>query len=277
MKAQKINPINLKKKLIRPSDAYKGDFGHVLVVGGNIGFGGAGLLASKAAVHSGAGLVSLATRSCHLSASLSFCPEVMVKPVDSGQALEKHLNSPSIICLGPGLGKDYWSEQVIYKSLEAAKKNNLPMLIDADGLNLLPKFQKKLPLPKKIVLTPHVGEASVLLNTSKENIKKNRIKSAIKISKKFSAVVVLKGKNSIVCWKDKYFICEKGNAGMATGGMGDVLSGIISSFVAQKMTLFNAACLGVDLHAEAADEYADALGENGLTPTDVLEIIKELV
>ena len=277
MKAQKINLINLKKKLIRPSDAHKGDFGHVLVVGGNIGFGGAGLLASKAAVHSGAGLVSLATRSCHLSASLSFCPEVMVKPVDSGQALEKHLNSPSVICLGPGLGKDYWSEQVIYKSLEAAKKNNLPMLIDADGLNLLPKFQKKLPLPKKIILTPHVGEASVLLNTSKENIKKNRIKSAIKISKKFSAVVVLKGKDSVVCWKDKYFICEKGNAGMATGGMGDVLSGIISGFVAQKMTLFNAACLGVDLHAEAADEYADTLGENGLTPTDVLEIVKELV
>ena len=277
MKAQKINPINLKKKLIRPSDAHKGDFGHVLVVGGNIGFGGAGLLASKAAVHSGAGLVSLATRSCHLSASLSFCPEVMVKPVDSGQALEKYLNSPSVICLGPGLGKDYWSEQVIYKSLEAAKKNNLPMLIDADGLNLLPKFQKKLPLPKKIILTPHVGEASVLLNTSKENIKKNRIKSAIKISKKFSAVVVLKGKNSVVCWKDKYFICEKGNAGMATGGMGDVLSGIISSLVAQKMTPLNAACLGVELHSQAADEYADALGENGLTPTDVLEIVKELV
>ena len=92
----------------------------------------------------------------------------MVKPVDSGQALEKHLNSPSVICLGPGLGKDYWSEQVIYKSLEAAKKNNLPMLIDADGLNLLPKFQKKLPLPKKNILTPHVGEASVLLNTSNE-------------------------------------------------------------------------------------------------------------
>ena len=277
MKAQKINLINLKKKLIRPTDAHKGDFGHVLVVGGNIGFGGAGLLASKAAVHSGAGLVSLATRSCHLSASLSFCPEVMVKPVDSGQALEKYLNLPSIICLGPGLGQDYWSEQVMYKSLEAAKKSNLPMLIDADGLNLLPKFQKKLPLPRKIILTPHVGEASVLLNTSKENIKKNRIKSAIKISKKFSAVVVLKGKNSVICLKDKYFICEKGNAGMATGGMGDVLSGIISSLVAQKMTPLNAACLGVELHSQAADEYADALGENGLTPTDVLEIVKELV
>ena len=148
-------------------------------------------MASKASVNCGAGLVSLVTRSSHVSASLNFCPEVMVKPVDSGQALEKYLNSPSVICLGPGLGQDFWSEQMIYKSLEAAKKNNVPMLIDADGLNLLPKFIKKLPLPKKIVLTPHVGEASILLNTSKEKIKKNRVLSAKRISKKYSAVVVL--------------------------------------------------------------------------------------
>ena len=277
MKAQKINSLTLKRKLIRSSDAHKGEFGHVLVIGGNIGFGGAGLLASKASVNCGAGLVSLATRSSHVSASLNFCPEVMVKPVDSGQALEKYLNSPSVICLGPGLGQDFWSEQMIYKSLEAAKKNNVPMLIDADGLNLLPKFIKKLPLPKKIVLTPHVGEASILLNTSKEKIKKNRVLSAKRISKKYSAVVVLKGENSIICWKDNYFICEKGNAGMATGGMGDVLSGIISSFIAQKMTLLDAACLGVELHAEAADEYSEAIGINSLTPTDVLDIIKELI
>ena len=277
MKAQKINSLILKKKLIRSSAAHKGEFGHVLVIGGNIGFGGAGLLASKAAVNCGAGLVSLATRSSHVSASLNFCPEVMVKPVDSGQALEKYLDYPSVICLGPGLGQDYWSEQMIYKSLERAKKNNTPMLIDADGLNLLPKFIKKLPLPKKIVLTPHIGEASILLNTSKEIIKKNRILSAKKISKKYSAVVVLKGKNSIICWKDKYFICEKGNAGMATGGMGDVLSGIISSFIAQKMTLLNAACLGVELHAEAADEYSNVIGMNSLTPTDLLDIVKELI
>ena len=277
MKAQKINSLTLKKKLTRSSDAHKGEFGHVLVIGGNIGFGGAGLLASRASVNCGAGLVSLATRSSHVSASLNFCPEVMVKPVDSGQALEKYLDSPSVICLGPGLAQDFWSEQMIYKSLEAAKKNNVPMLIDADGLNLLPKFIKKLPLPKKIVLTPHVGEASILLNTSKEKIKKNRVMSAKRISKKYSAAVVLKGENSIICWKDKYFICEKGNAGMATGGMGDVLSGIISSFIAQKMTLLDAACLGVELHAEAADEYSEAIGINSLTPTDVLDIIKELI
>ena len=274
---KKINPLNLKNKLVRSTESHKGDFGHVLVIGGNIGFGGAGLLASKAALNCGAGLVSLATRSEHVSASLNFCPEVMAKPVDSGQALEKYLDTPSVFCLGPGLGQDFWSEQLIYKSLESAKKRNIPILIDADGLNLLPKFSKKLPLPKKIILTPHVGEASLLLNTSKENIKKNRLKSAISISKKYSAIVVLKGKNSIICGKDKYFVCDKGNPGMATGGMGDVLSGIISSFIAQKMSLLNAACLGVDLHAEAGDTYAELVGQNGLTPTDVIEIVKELV
>ncbi len=274
---KKIDSLKLKSRLVRASDAHKGDFGHVLVIGGNMGLGGAGLLASKSAVNSGAGLVSLATRSEHISASLSFCPEVMVKSVDSGQELEKYLDTPTFFCIGPGLGKDYWAEQVLYKSLEAAKKRNLPILIDADGLTLLPNFMKILPLPKRIILTPHVGEASILLKTSKEYIKKNRLKSAIKISKKYSAVVVLKGENTIISWEDKCFICEKGNPGMASGGMGDVLSGVISSLVAQKMNLIDASCLGVDLHAEAGDLYAENFGEISLTPADVIEVIKELL
>jgi len=236
------------------------------------------LLASKAALNCGAGLVSLATRPEHVSASLSFCPEVMAKPVDSGQALEKYLDTPSVFCLGPGLGQDYWSEQLIYKSLESAKKRNIPILVDADGLNLLPKFSKKLPLPKKIILTPHVGEASLLLNTSKENIKKNRLKSAIRISKKYSAIVVLKGKNSIICHgKTNTLFVTKAILGMATGGMGDVLSGIISSFIAQKMSPLNAACLGVDLHCGGRRYLCRIFWRKWSYPTDVLEIVKELV
>ena len=160
-----MNPLTIEtkkllRKLLRNSKSHKGDFGHVLVVAGNIGFGGAALLSSKAAIKIGAGLVSLATRSEHLQAALSFAPEVMTKPVDSGQSLENYLDFPTVICLGPGLGKDYWSEQMIYKSLENTHKNKTPILIDADGLNLLPEFSKKLPLPKKIVLTPHLGEAA---------------------------------------------------------------------------------------------------------------------
>ena len=277
-----MNPITIEtkkllRKLLRNSESHKGDFGHVLVVAGNIGFGGAALLSSKAAIKIGAGLVSLATRSEHLQAALSFAPEVMTKPVDSGQSLENYLDSPTVICLGPGLGKDYWSEQMIYKSLENSHKNKTPILIDADGLNLLPEFSKKLPLPKKIVLTPHLGEAARLLNTSVEKVKKNRVSAAKRISNKYNSVVVLKSHETLICKEDKIYICDKGNPGMATAGMGDVLSGMISGLIAQKLSLFEAACLGVDLHARAGDIYSEKNNQQSLLPTDIIDLFARVI
>ena len=277
-----MNPLTIEtkkllRKLLRNSESHKGDFGHVLVVAGNIGFGGAALLSSKAAIKIGAGLVSLATRSEHLQAALSFAPEVMTKPVDSGQSLENYLDSPTVICLGPGLGKDYWSEQMIYKSLENTHKNKTPILIDADGLNLLPEFSKKLPLPKKIVLTPHLGEAARLLNTSIEKVKKNRVSAAKRISNKYNSVVVLKSHETLICKEDKIYICDKGNPGMATAGMGDVLSGMISGLIAQKLSLFEAACLGVDLHARAGDIYSEKNNQQSLLPTDIIDLFARVI
>ena len=277
-----MNPITIEtkkllRKLLRNSESHKGDFGHVLVVAGNIGFGGAALLSSKAAIKIGAGLVSLATRSEHLQAALSFAPEVMTKPVDSGQSLENYLDLPTVICLGPGLGKDYWSEQMIYKSLENTHKNKTPILIDADGLNLLPEFSKKLPLPKKIVLTPHLGEAARLLNTSVEKVKKNRVSAAKRISNKYNSVVVLKSHETLICKEDKIYICDKGNPGMATAGMGDVLSGMISGLIAQKLSLFEAACLGVDLHARAGDIYSEKNNQQSLLPTDIIDLFTRVI
>ena len=277
-----MNPLTIEtkkllRKLLRNSESHKGDFGHVLVVAGNIGFGGAALLSSKAAIKIGAGLVSLATRSEHLQAALSFAPEVMTKPVDSGQSLENYLDSPTVICLGPGLGKDYWSEQMIYKSLENTHKNKTPILIDADGLNLLPEFSKKLPLPKKIVLTPHLGEAARLLNTSVEKVKKNRVSAAKRISNKYNSVVVLKSHETLICKEDKIYICDKGNPGMATAGMGDVLSGMISGLIAQKLSLFEAACLGVDLHARAGDIYSKKNNQQSLLPTDIIDLFARVI
>ena len=277
-----MNPLTIEtkkllRKLLRNSESHKGDFGHVLVVAGNIGFGGAALLSSKAAIKIGAGLVSLATRSEHLQAALSFAPEVMTKPVDSGQSLENYLDFPTVVCLGPGLGKDYWSEQMIYKSLENTYKNKTPILIDADGLNLLPEFSKKLPLPKKIVLTPHLGEAARLLNTSVENVKKNKISAAKRISKKYNSVVVLKSHETLICKEDKIYICDKGNPGMATAGMGDVLSGMISGLIAQKLSLFEAACLGVDLHARAGDIYSEKNNQQSLLPTDIIDLFARVI
>ena len=277
-----MNPITIEtkkllRKLLRNSESHKGDFGHVLVVAGNIGFGGAALLSSKAAIKIGAGLVSLATRSEHLQAALGFAPEVMTKPVDSGQSLENYLDLPTVICLGPGLGKDYWSEQMIYKSLENTHKNKTPILIDADGLNLLPEFSKKLPLPKKIVLTPHLGEAARLLNTSVEKVKKNRVSAAKRISNKYNSVVVLKSHETLICKEDKIYICDKGNPGMATAGMGDVLSGMISGLIAQKLSLFEAACLGVDLHARAGDIYSKKNNQQSLLPTDIIDLFARVI
>ena len=277
-----MNPLTIEtkkllRKLLRNSESHKGDFGHVLVVAGNIGFGGAALLSSKAAIKIGAGLVSLATRSEHLQAALSFAPEVMTKPVDSGQSLENYLDSPTVICLGPGLGKDYWSEQMIYKSLENTYKNKTPILIDADGLNLLPEFSKKLPLPRKIVLTPHLGEAARLLNTSVEKVKKNKISAAKRISNKYNSVVVLKSHETLICKEDKIYICDKGNPGMATAGMGDVLSGMISGLIAQKLSLFEAACLGVDLHARAGDIYSEKNNQQSLLPTDIIDLFARVI
>lgn len=277
-----MNPITIEtkkllRKLLRNSESHKGDFGHVLVVAGNIGFGGAALLSSKAAIKIGAGLVSLATRSEHLQAALSFAPEVMTKPVDSGQSLENYLDFPTVICLGPGLGRDYWSEQMIYKSLENSHKNKTPILIDADGLNLLPEFSKKLPLPKKIVLTPHLGEAARLLNTSVEKVKKNRVSAAKRISNKYNSVVVLKSHETLICKEDKIYICDKGNPGMATAGMGDVLSGMISGLIAQKLSLFEAACLGVDLHARAGDIYSEKNNQQSLLPTDIIDLFARVI
>ena len=277
-----MNPITIEtkkllRKLLRNSESHKGDFGHVLVVAGNIGFGGAALLSSKAAIKIGAGLVSLATRSEHLQAALSFAPEVMTKPVDSGQSLENYLDFPTVVCLGPGLGKDYWSEQMIYKSLENTYKNKTPILIDADGLNLLPEFSKKLPLPKKIVLTPHLGEAAKLLNTSVEKVKKNRVSAAKRISNKYNSVVVLKSHETLICKEDKIYICDKGNPGMATAGMGDVLSGMISGLIAQKLSLFEAACLGVDLHARAGDIYSEKNNQQSLLPTDIIDLFARVI
>ena len=277
-----MNPITIEtkkllRKLLRNSESHKGDFGHVLVVAGNIGFGGAALLSSKAAIKIGAGLVSLATRSEHLQAALSFAPEVMTKPVDSGQSLENYLDFPTVICLGPGLGRDYWSEQMIYKSLENSHKNKTPILIDADGLNLLPEFSKKLPLPKKIVLTPHLGEAARLLNTSVEKVKKNKVSAAKRISNKYNSVVVLKSHETLICKEDKIYICDKGNPGMATAGMGDVLSGMISGLIAQKLSLFEAACLGVDLHARAGDIYSEKNNQQSLLPTDIIDLFARVI
>ena len=174
---------NLDKVVYREQDAHKGNFGHVLVVGGDRGLGGAGLMASKAAVYSGAGLTSLVTRPEHVNASLVSCPEVMVKGVNSGQDLEEHLIKPTVIAIGPGLGQTAWSEQMIQRVFWEAEKRDVVVIMDADALNLLPKLKLSSKLPRRLVLTPHPGEAATLLNTNVETIESDRFVYSAKIQK----------------------------------------------------------------------------------------------
>ena len=272
---------NLDKVVYREQDAHKGNFGHVLVVGGDRGLGGAGLLASKAAVYSGAGLTSLVTRPEHVNASLVSCPEVMVKGVNSGQDLEEHLIKPTVIAIGPGLGQTAWSEQMIQRVFWEAEKRDVVVIMDADALNLLPKLKLSSKLPRRLVLTPHPGEAATLLNTNVETIESDRFAYSAKIQKKFNATVVLKGSGTIICHKkngiQQWGICNAGNPGMASGGMGDVLTGIIAGMLAQGLTPKEASEVGVDLHAKAADQASFDLGEVGLTPSDVIEELRYLL
>ena len=272
---------SISKVVYREQDAHKGHFGNVLIVGGDRGLGGAGLLSSRAAVYSGAGLTSLVTRPEHVSASLVSCPEVMVKGVDSGQDIEEHLVKPDVIAIGPGLGQSAWSEQMIQRVFWEAEKRDVSVIMDADALNLLTKLKLSSNLPKSLILTPHPGEAARLLNTSVAVIESNRFSAAAKIQKKFNATVVLKGSGTVICHKSggtqKWGICDSGNPGMATGGMGDVLTGIIAGLLAQGLTLKEAAEAGVDLHAKAADQASLEFGEAGLTSSDVINELKYLL
>ena len=283
--ASKSNVIDyedsISRVVYREQDAHKGNFGHVLVIGGDKGLGGAGLLSSRAAVYSGAGLTSLVTRPEHVIASLVSCPEVMVKGVDSGQDLEEHLVKPNVIAIGPGLGQSAWSEQMVQRVFWEAEKRDISVIMDADALNLLTTLKLSSNLPKKLILTPHPGEASRLLNTTVTEIESDRFSAAAKIQKKFNATVILKGSGTIICNQSsgtqKWGICGSGNPGMATGGMGDVLTGIIAGILAQGLTLKDAAEAGVDLHAKAADQASLEFGEAGLTSSDIINELRYLL
>jgi NAD(P)H-hydrate epimerase len=260
----------------RHRDAHKGDFGHVLVVGGDDGFGGAVAMAAEAALRTGAGLVSVATRPEHVSAILARRPELMVKGVASGQELVPLLNSPTILVVGPGLGQSSWSEQM----LQQAVSTGLPMVLDADALNII-SGGRVIPNPGNAnwVMTPHPGEAARLLGITNTEVQADRFAAVRALHKIFNCAVVLKGAGSLVCTAgdQPVGVCTAGNPGMASGGMGDALSGIIGALLAQGLPSDIALPMGVCLHAEAADMAVASDGERGLLATDLFGPLRQLV
>ena len=267
----------------RPSDSHKGDFGHVLVVGGDDGYGGAALLAAAAAARCGAGLTSVATHPAHASALLVHRPELMVRGIGDPASLQPLLERATVLVLGPGLGQSPWSLACFTHALKAARRRQLPIVMDADALNLLSQNgdSDHAGLYEKWLLTPHPGEAARLLGSTTSLIQADREQAVQELQKRFGGAVILKGMGSLVCTgpvsRPRIERCQHGNPGMASGGMGDVLSGVCGSLLAQGFDLATAARLAVCLHSKAADMAALADGARGLLASDLLPLLRRLL
>ncbi|MCE3253186.1 MAG: NAD(P)H-hydrate dehydratase, partial [Cellvibrio sp.] len=266
--------------LLRPraADAHKGDFGHVMVVGGDTGYGGAALMSAEAAARTGAGKVSVATRPEHVAAILARRPEIMACGVVSGQELEPLLARPTLLVVGPGLGRTPWSEQM----LQQAVKSGLPLVLDADALNILAEgrvvpvagHQQHSPW----LLTPHPAEAACLLGITTAEVQADRFAAVRALAERYNASVILKGAGSLIASVDGVIgVVTDGNPGMASGGMGDVLSGILGGLVAQGLSARDAARLGAVVHACAADLAADDVGQRSLLATDLISYLGQLL
>ena len=253
----------------RARDAHKGRHGHVLVVGGGKGMPGAALLAGEAALRTGAGLVTLAVHPSN-AAVVAHRPELMCVAASTGAELAGALERATVVAVGPGLGQAPWSAEMLRVVLESGK----PLVVDADALNLLASMQMQ---RADWVLTPHPGEAARLLGTTVEEVQADRLAAARELQSRYGGTIVLKGAGSIV-WPDHGppAICRNGNPGMATGGMGDVLTGVIAALIAQRCAPGLAAAAGVYAHALAGDRAARG-GQRGLIAGDVIAELRGCV
>ncbi len=278
---------------------HKGDCGRVVVAAGDDGFGGAALLCSEAAARGGAGTVSLLTRPVHVAPSLARRPEVMVRGISEAvassgallPALLPVLQSATALVAGPGLGQSSWSVAVLREVIQWQCDNGLPLVLDADALNLLARAREvglPEPLADLTVLTPHPGEAGRLLGCSAAEIQADRFAAARAIQQRWGGVALIKGVGTVICYPEEgasaiagqegigMDVCTEGNPGMATGGMGDVLSGLIAGLLAQRMPLSRATRAAVAIHGESAD-LAALEGERGLLASDLMLPIHQLV
>jgi NAD(P)H-hydrate epimerase len=254
----------------RPGNAHKGAFGHVLAIGGDHGMPGAIALCGQGALRCGAGLVSVATRTQNVAVVVARRPELMVHAVEDEAAMEPLLRRASVLAVGPGLGQGAWAQWV----LPAALRAGLPLVLDADALNALALAPQALP---DAVLTPHPGEAARLLGCDVAEIQRDRFAAAAALAERYQAAIVLKGAGSVVAAPGAHpAVIDAGNPGMASGGMGDVLTGVIAALRAQGLDSYEAALCGALLHAGAGDLAAAEGGERGLIASDLLPALRVL-
>lgn len=248
--------------LPRRRNTHKGESGRALCIGGDHGHGGAIALCAEAALRSGAGLLTVATREIHVPMILARRPEAMARAVESGEDLQPLLARADAVAIGPGLGQGEWARAMLQLALASGK----PLVIDADALNLIAAEPRAF---ADAILTPHPGEAARLLGTDNAGVQRDRFTAAREIAERHDAVTVLKGAGTIIAAPGEIpRVVDAGNPGMAVGGMGDVLTGVIVALRASGMSAFDAASAGALLHSLAGDAAASE-GERGLLPSDL--------
>jgi NAD(P)H-hydrate epimerase len=269
----------LPQLLPRPADAHKGSFGTALIVGGSRGMSGAVALAGMAALRGGAGLVRLAVPDVCLDAVARFEPSYMTVglPADAGgrlaasacDAIVALVDAATVVACGPGLGRSWDLDQLVGRLYQEVRK---PMVVDADGLNALSADADVLNQPGgPRILTPHPGEFARL--TGKKLDGQQRQAAAVELAARCRAVVVLKGHRTLITDGTRQAINTTGNPGMATGGTGDVLTGLITALWCQGLEAFDAARLGVHLHGLAGDLAAEELGQVSLIASDLVRFL----
>ncbi|MBI5448667.1 MAG: NAD(P)H-hydrate dehydratase [Gammaproteobacteria bacterium] len=256
----------------RKKDIHKGECGNVVIIGGNEGMAGAPVLAAQAAYRVGAGRVIVATRAVHKMMATLMCPEVQTEGVEEASQLKRILEKATVVAVGPGLGQDEWAVPLLQTLL---LDFNLPLVVDADALRLLVRFPQT---RDNWVLTPHLGEAAALLKSCPIALKAKREEAVMSIQSQYGGTVILKGHHTLVSSAKARtpMYCAQGNPGMASAGMGDVLTGVIVGLMAQGLENDVAAALGVVLHAKAGDSAAK-LGERGLMASDLLPHLRDWV
>jgi NAD(P)H-hydrate epimerase len=260
----------------RDAEVHKHALGHVVVVGGDHAMGGAPLMAAEAALRVGAGMVSVVTRSGHRPAILARRPEVMV--VDAGDEAGRRgvLDRADVLVVGPGLGRDDWGRSLLVEALD----RGLPTVLDADGLNGFAAMELSARGP--LVATPHAGEAARLLGWSAAAVQNDRPRAVRALAQRCGDAAVLKGAGSLIaaCPRDEPVllgVCAHGNPGMASAGMGDVLSGVIGALLGQGLSAPAAAVAGTCLHSYAGDRGAERMGRRSLLATDLLAALVDIL
>jgi len=269
----------------RSQNTHKGTFGHLLVVAGASGKTGAAALAGRAAVRCGAGLVTIATTAQSQSALEAKCTEVMVESIveradapltdKATKRLEKLLEGKQAVALGPGLTTAKGISALAVRLLQMLE---VPAVVDADGINILAKDPSGAGrISTSMVFTPHPGEMATLLGKTVPTVQADRIGVAREAAKWHKVVIVLKGAHTVVAAPDgRVFVNTTGNPGMASGGMGDVLTGVVGAFLAQKLPPLESALLGVYVHGLAGDNASSQTGHLGLAASDLIDELPKI-